>query len=256
MKDDRYSRQEMFYPIGEEGQRKIGEGRVCLIGVGALGSAISNNLTRAGVGHLRIVDRDRVELSNLQRQVLFTEEDVKEGRNKAEAAKTHLTEINSGIEIEAHVMDVGPDNIEALIKDVDVVVDGTDNLDIRYLINEACHKHGIPWVYGGVAGSNGMVMDIFPGEGPCLECLLGGFPDEGSFDTANTAGIINSITTTVAAYETAETLKILIGSDSVLRQAVAMDLWENYVEFFDVDRDPDCPVCGKNIYSHLGHKQE
>ena len=250
-KDGRYSRQEMFYPIGEEGQKKISSGRVCIIGIGALGTAISNNIVRAGVGFVRLVDRDRVELSNLQRQVLFTEEDAKEKRYKARAAKAHLEKINSEITIEEHVMDVTCENIESIICDVDVVLDGTDNLDIRYLINEACHKHGIPWVYGGVAGSSGIVMDIIPKKGPCLECLLGNFPDDGSFDTANTAGIISPITTTVAAYETAEALKMLIGSEDTLRGAMALDLWENYVDFLEVEKDPNCSVCSRHEYRHL-----
>lgn len=253
----RYHRQEIFYPIGVEGQKKLSRGRVCIIGIGALGSAIANNLARAGVGYLRLIDRDIVELTNLQRQVLFTEKDAEDQIPKAVAAKDHLTEINSEIELDPMIVDVNPHNIEKLIEGVDVVVDGTDNLEIRYLLNEACDKHGIRWVYGGVVGSGGMVMNILPGEGPCLQCLLGEFPEDGTYDTCDTVGVISPITTIVAAYETAETMKMLIGDDDTLvRQAISLDTWDSFTEFFDVDKDPECPVCGKHNYSRLEHKQK
>ena len=252
----RYHRQEIFEPIGPEGQAKLAAGRVCIIGIGALGSAIANNLARAGVGYLRIIDRDIVEVTNLQRQVLFTEADAAEQIPKAIAAKEHLSQINSGIEIDARVMDVNPFNVEKLITDVDVVVDGTDNLEIRYLLNEACIKHGIRWVYGGVVGSGGMMMNILPGEGPCLQCLLGPLPEDGTYDTCDTVGVISAITTTIAAYETAETMKMLVGSESLCRQAISLDMWDSFTEFFDVDPDPDCPVCGRHQYERLEHRQK
>lgn len=256
MEVGRYHRQEIFYPIGKEGQKKLAEGRVCIIGIGALGSSIANNLARAGVGYLRLIDRDIVELTNLQRQVLFTEADARDQIPKAEAAKDHLLQINSGIEYDARIVDVNPYNVEKLISDVDVVVDGTDNLEIRYLLNEACDKHGVRWVYGGVVGSGGMVMNILPGEGPCLECLLGPLPEDGTYDTCDTVGVISPITNIVAAYESAETMKLLVGSESVCRQAISLDAWDSYTEFFDVDPDPDCPVCGKHQYTRLEQRQK
>ncbi len=256
MEVGRYHRQEIFYPIGKEGQKKLAEGRVCIIGIGALGSSIANNLARAGVGYLRLIDRDIVELTNLQRQVLFTEADARDQIPKAEAAKDHLYQINSEIEYDARIVDVNPYNVEKLIADVDVVVDGTDNLEIRYLLNEACDKHGVRWVYGGVVGSGGMVMNILPGEGPCLECLLGPLPEDGTYDTCDTVGVISPITNIVAAYESAETMKLLVGSESVCRQAISLDAWDSYTEFFDVDPDPDCPVCGKHQYTRLEQRQK
>lgn len=169
----------------------------------------------------------------------------------------HLSQMNSEVELDARIVDVNPFNIEKLITDVDVVVDGLDNLETRYLLNEACDKHGIKYVYGGVVGSGGMCMNILPGEGgPCLECLLGELPEEGTYDTCDTVGVISPITNIVASYEAAETMKILIGSESICRQAISMDAWDSYTEFFDVDKNPECPVCGKHQYTRLEHKQK
>ena len=256
MQVGRYHRQEIFYPIGQEGQAKLAAGRVCIIGIGALGASVASMLAAAGVGYLRLIDRDIVELTNLQRQVLFTEADAAEQVPKAEAARARLAEMNSEVEIEAQIVDVNPYNVEKLITDVDVVVDGLDNLETRYLLNEACQKNGIRYVYGGVVGSGGMVMNVLPGEGPCLECLLGPLPEEGSYDTCDTVGVISPITNIVASYEAAETMKLLVGSESVCRQAISMDAWDSYTEFFDVDPDPDCPVCGRHQYTRLEHRQK
>ncbi len=252
----RYHRQEIFFPIGEEGQEKLKAGRVCVIGVGALGSFVANNLARAGVGYLRLIDRDIVELSNLQRQVLFTERDAREQVPKAEAAKAHLAEMNHEVQIEAVIADVNPYNVEKFISDVDLVIDGTDNLETRYLLNEACDKLKIRWIYGGVVGSGGTMMNILPGEGPCLECLLGPLPEEGTYETCDTAGVISPITGIVAAYQTAEAMKMLTGSEALLRQAVTLDAWDSFTEFFEVEKDPECPVCGKRHYSRLQNRQK
>lgn len=252
----RYHRQEIFYPIGREGQEKLRAGRVCVIGIGALGASVANMLAQAGVGYLRLIDRDIVELTNLQRQVLFTEEDAREQVPKAEAAREHIARMNAEIQVDARIVDVNPYNVENLIDGVDVVVDGLDNLETRYLLNEACHKHGVRYVYGGVVGSGGMVMNVLPGEGPCLECLLGPLPEEGTYDTCDTAGVISPITNIVASYEAAETMKLLVGSESVLHQAISVDAWDSYTDFFDVDQDPDCPVCGKHQYAHLERREK
>lgn len=256
MQVGRYHRQEIFYAIGKEGQQKLQQSRVCIIGIGALGASVANMLAQAGVGYLRLIDRDIVELTNLQRQALFTEADVEQQLPKAEAARMHISQMNSEIEIEAKIVDVNPYNIEKLITDVDVVVDGLDNLETRYLLNEACDKHKIRYVYGGVVGSGGMCMNVLPGEGPCLECLLGPLPEEGSYDTCDTVGVISPITNIVASYEAAETMKLLLDSESVCRQAISLDAWDSYTEFFDVDKDPECPVCGKHQYTRLEHRQK
>ncbi len=256
MQVGRYHRQEIFYPIGKEGQEKLAAGRVCIIGVGAQGGSVASMLAAAGVGYLRLIDRDVVEFSNLQRQVLFTEEDAREQLPKAEAARARLAQMNSEVEIEAQIVDVNPYNVEKLITDVDVVVDGLDNLQTRYLLNEACQKHSIPYVYGGVVGSGGMMMNVLPGEGPCLECLLGPLPEEGTYDTCDTVGAISPITNIIASYEAAETMKLLVGSESVCRQAISLDAWDSYTEFFDVDKEPECPVCGKHRYERLEHRQK
>ena len=256
MQVGRYHRQEIFYPIGKEGQKKLQQSRVCIIGIGALGASVANMLAQAGVGYLRLIDRDIVELTNLQRQALFTEADVQQQLPKAEAARMHLSQMNSEVELDARIVDVNPFNIEKLITDVDVVVDGLDNLETRYLLNEACDKHKIRYVYGGVVGSGGMCMNILPGEGPCLECLLGELPEEGTYDTCDTVGVISPITNIVASYEAAETMKILLDSESICRQAISMDAWDSYTEFFDVDQDPECPVCGKHQYTRLEHRQK
>jgi len=252
----RYHRQEIFYPIGREGQKKLEQGRVCIIGIGALGASVANMLAQAGVGYLRLIDRDIVELTNLQRQALFTEADVEQQLPKAEAARAHIAQMNSGIEIEAVIADVNPYNVEKFIADVDIIVDGLDNLETRYLLNEACDKHKKPYVYGGVVGSGGMMMNILPGETPCLECLMGPLPEEGSYDTCDTVGVISPITNIVASYEAAETMKILVGSESICRQAITLDAWDSYTEFFEVDKDPECPVCGKHKYTRLEHRQK
>lgn len=252
----RYHRQELFYPIGKDGQQQLLESRVAIIGIGALGSAIANNLTRAGVGYLRLIDRDIVEYSNLQRQVLFDEQDAKNMMPKSEAARQHLKQINSSISIDAKITDVNPFNIESLIEDIDLLIDGTDNLEIRYLMNEACQKHHLNWIYGGVVCSSGTTMNILPGRGPCLHCLLGTLPDQGSYDTCDTVGVISPISNIIASYETSEAIKILIGAEEISTQALTIDVWDNVAEYFDVEIDPECPVCQKHQYHMLSHLQK
>lgn len=247
----RYKRQIFFYGIGEDGQKKLLDSRVCIIGLGALGSVIANNLCRSGVGYLRIIDRDYVEKSNLQRQILFTENDALESLPKVMAAYHHLTEINSEITVEPVIADVNSSNIEAYIKDVDLVIDGTDNFEIRFLINEACDKHGIKWIYGGAIAGSGATMNILQDGGPCFRCFMQEMPEEGSYPTCSTEGVINSITGIVASYEAAEAVKILIGSSDVSRQYHAIDVWDNTSDYFSIDKNPDCPVCGQKKYELL-----
>jgi len=208
---ERYSRQVLFRDIGEAGQRKIMQARVLLCGCGALGSALADGLTRAGVGFLRIVDRDFVELSNLQRQVLFDEQDIAEQLPKAIAAGRKLRRINSSIEIETLVADIDHTNILKLFEGVDLVLDGMDNFETRFLINDAALETRIPWIYGGCIGSHGQTMAIFPFETACLRCLIEEVPGPGATETCDTAGIIGPAVNVVASLQVTAALKFLAG---------------------------------------------
>lgn len=252
--DDRYSRQEAFFGIGKDGQKKLSESRVAIIGLGALGTVTANNLARAGVGFLRLIDRDYVELSNLQRQSLYTEQDAKEAIPKAAAACEHLKQINSCIEMETVIADVNSSNIDSLIEDVDLVMDATDNFEVRMLVNEACHHHQKTWIYGGALGASGMTMNFIPGEDkPCLCCLMGtDLSAPGSEPTCATAGVLNTTTNIIASLQCTEALKILTGSDAVRTQLLVMDLWENSFDLIAAAKDPECPVCAKGEYQYYG----
>lgn len=233
---DRYSRQERFTAIGREGQQRLAESHVLVCGCGALGSVIANSLVRAGVGKLRIVDRDFLEYNNLQRQVLYDEADVASGLPKAIVAKEKLQRINGSVEIEAIVTDIDHTNMERLMDGVDLVLDGTDNFETRFLINDAAVKLGIPWVYGGCIGAEGQTMTILPGETPCLRCLLQETPPAGSTPTCDTAGILGPIINVIASVEVTEALKLLTdNSDAVSRSLGVFDLWENRVRHVGID---------------------
>ena len=252
MNQKRYSRQIIYKNIGSEGQEKISAARVTIFGMGALGSIIANNLCRAGVGYLRLVDRDYVELSNLQRQVLFDEGDAEAAIPKAEAAFNHLSGINSEIRLEPVIAQVDSSNIEELIRGVDLVMDGSDNMELRFLINEACHKLKIPWVYGGVLGASGNCMTIIPGEGPCFRCLVPEVPPPGSYPTCATAGVLSMAPNIIGSMESAEALKIITGSPALNQQLFVLDVWNNTAEYLNLSKDPDCPVCGRGEYEFLG----
>ncbi|MFP6678351.1 MAG: ThiF family adenylyltransferase [Pirellulaceae bacterium] len=233
---DRYSRQERFASIGKEGQERLRHSHVLVCGCGALGSVIANSLVRAGVGRLRIVDRDFLELNNLQRQVLYNEDDVRSGLPKAIVAKKRLDQINSDVEIEAIVADINHTNIEEFLQDVDVVLDGTDNFETRFLINDAAVKHRIPWVYGGCIGAEGQTMTVLPGETACLRCLLQEMPPPGSSPTCDTAGILGTIINVIASIEVTETMKILTGNrDAISKSLGVFDLWDNRVRHVGLD---------------------
>jgi adenylyltransferase/sulfurtransferase len=249
---ERYKRQITFDGVGEEGQRKLAVSRVCVVGVGALGTIVANSLCRSGVGFLRLVDRDYVEETNLQRQILFTERDVSESLPKAIAAADHLSKINSSVTIEPIVDDVNASNIERFIEGADLVIDGSDNFETRFLINEACDKHKIKWIYGGVVASGGATMNILQEPTtPCFRCFMPEMPEAGAYPTCNTVGVINPITNIIASYETAEAMKILIGAEEVSRRYLAIDVWENYAEYIEVEKNPDCPVCVRGEYGLL-----
>lgn len=249
----RYSRQELFAPIGREGQRSIASGHVLIVGAGALGAGAAESLVRAGVGRLTIVDRDYVEFSNLQRQQLYGEEDARRGLPKAVAARNRLMQINSQVSVEAVVADVTAADLSAFPPGVNLILDATDNFDTRMLINDYAQKHGIPWIYGACVGSYGLTCTIIPGATPCLNCLLGELPAGG--ETCDTAGIIGPTVQMVVAHQTAEALKLLVGDRKALRgKLVSFDLWHNRQAAIDVAglRKDDCPSCGlRRTYPYL-----
>ena len=239
----RYSRQTLFPEIGEEGQRKLGGSSVVIIGCGALGTVIATSLVRAGVGKVKIIDRDFIEYHNLQRQVLFDEEDIKNQLPKAIAAERHLKKVNSSIEIEGIVADVNYTNIERLVAGADLILDGLDNFETRLLINDVSLKHGIPWVYGGAIAASGMTMNIIPGETPCFRCLYGS-SGRGITLTCDTAGVISPAPFIIASLQTAEAMKILVGSKEVNRDLIMIDVWRGQLSRLEVSRHADCPACG------------
>ncbi len=251
--DDRYSRQSRFWGIGEAGQARIRAGHVVVVGCGALGSAGVSLLARAGVGRITVVDRDFVELSNLQRQVLFEEADAVAGLPKAIAAARAVARINASVEVRPFVADVTAANVGGFVAGADVVLDGTDNFETRYLVNDACVKQGIPWVYGGAIGSTGMAMTIVPGETACFRCLFPAPPPAGSMETCETAGVLAAAVVTVAAIQAAEALKLLVGDrENRSPGLTAVDVWTNdHVQAEGKMRDPACPCCGQRRFEYL-----
>lgn len=243
---DRYSRQSLFAPIGESGQQKLGTKHVLIIGLGALGTGTSEALTRAGIGKLTIVDRDYVEWSNLQRQQLYTEADAAGHIPKAIAAKKRLQVINSEIEITEHIVDVTPLELENLSENIDLILDATDNFEIRMIINDHSQKHRIPWIYGSCVGSYGISYTVLPGKTPCLYCLMEEVPLGGT--TCDTVGIIQPTVGMVVVQQTAEALKLLTENETALRhKLISFDLWMNEQSAIDVAalKNPNCPSCGK-----------
>jgi molybdopterin/thiamine biosynthesis adenylyltransferase len=252
--DERYSRQTRFTPIGETGQQRLASARVLLIGLGALGTVAADQLVRSGIGFLRMVDRDFVELSNLQRQSLFDEEDIRNNLPKAAAAEARLRRINSSVEIEATVDDVNPTNVEDYIADVDLVLDALDNFETRFVVNDACAKHRKPWIYTAAVGSYGLVMPILPGTTPCLRCLLGSLPAPGTSPTCETAGVIAPITHIIASMQVSEALKFLTGNlDPESVRLTAYDVWSHRFQRIDVGKESmaTCPVCSESKFEYL-----
>src|SRR5690606_38749919 len=241
---ERYSRQVRFEGIGRFGQQRISQGRVVVIGCGALGTVSSEMLARAGVGTLRVIDRDFVELSNLQRQTLFTEADITNTTPKAIAAEKALSAINSEINIEGVVADVTFENIEQLCSDFDLIIDGSDNFEIRFLINDFSIKYRIPWIYGAAVGSFGVAFPIMPGKSACLACLFENPPPAGTTETCDTAGVIASITHIVASFQATQALRLLTGGNP-LPEILQVDIWNNDWRVVKADqRSPYCPCCG------------
>lgn len=251
--NERYSRQVLFAGIGREGQERLLASRVLLVGCGALGASHAEMLARAGVGTLRVVDRDFVEYTNLQRQTLFSEDDASSRIPKAIAAKNRIGRINSEIDVEPVVTDVNNSNIESLIDGCDLVLDGTDNFQIRYLVNDACVKHGKPWIYGAAVSGYGTTMTILPGKTPCLRCIFEEMPDAGSSPTCDTAGVIMPIISSVSSVQVTEALKLLTGkSNSLHGSLMQIDIWESeWRKIKLAEPDPDCMACGKHEFEFL-----
>lgn len=255
---ERYSRQMLFKPIGIEGQKEIGKKHVLIVGVGALGTHTSELLARAGVRKLTLIDRDYVDRSNLQRQHLFTEKDAEGQWPKAEAAKERLENINSQVEVEAIVAQADAVLLEGLIEDVDLLVDGTDNFETRFLMNDIAQKYRIPYVFGSCVGSFGMTFTIVPRQTPCLQCLIKKLPIQGQ--TCDTVGIIAPAVQMVTAHQGAEALKILSGDMNAVRKTyISFDLWENEYLSLKADalKESGCLSCGESPeYPFLQSDQE
>ena len=249
----RYSRQVILPGWGREGQERLAQKTAVIVGCGALGSHIASHLVRTGVGRLVLADRDFVEWHNLPRQALYAESDAAAAVPKAVAAARRLRQINSSAEINEHVIDVNADTVEHLIADADVVMDGADNFEVRYLLNEACVKRDIPWVYGGVLGTYGLTAPIIPGETPCLRCMLGPMPPVGAVPTCETAGVFGPVVAVIAALEVTEGLKILLGRrEELLRSLMMVDVWSGDFERAQTEKGKTrCPVCDDGCYELL-----
>jgi molybdopterin-synthase adenylyltransferase len=242
MADDRYARQIRFAPLGTAGQARLQEASVAIVGCGALGTMSAAALTRAGMGHIRIIDRDYVELSNLPRQWLFDEQDAAEALPKAIAAQRHLARINSTAKIDARVADVSAATIDELLEDAELVVDATDNFETRFLLNDYCVREGRPWIYGAAVGSYGLAMPVLPGKGPCLRCVYPE-PPGGAQPTCDTAGVINSITSMVASWQSGLAQRWLSGDRELPTRLTTFDVWKAETRQLNVTRDKDCPCC-------------
>jgi len=249
---ERYSRQILFPSIGEQGQERLLASRAVVVGCGALGSFQAAALARAGVGEIVLIDRDYVEPSNLQRQWLFDEADAADALPKAVAAARKLGALNSSVRVHAVVADLVPQNAEELLLPADVLLDGADNFDTRYLLNDVAVKHGVPWIYGAAVSSYGATMPVLPGASACLACLWPA-PPGGQQPTCDTAGILNIVPSLVASLQVADALKILAGRPTEVQpRLLSVDVWKNtWREISTRDRDPDCPACGRRVFRHL-----
>ena len=249
---ERYSRQELFQGVGEVGQTRLRAARIAIVGCGATGSAVASLLARAGVGTIRIIDRDYVEPSNLQRQTLFDEADARESLPKAIAAARKISAFNSDVVVDAQVADLTPSNVESLLEGSALVLDGTDNFETRYLVNDYAVKHGVPWIYAAAVGSYGVTLNVLPGRTACLACI---FPDSpsGAVETCETSGILNSAVSLIASIEATEAIKFLIGAEKKLRRTLlSWDVWENETAELDAHLPrADCRACGKRDFIHL-----
>lgn len=250
--DSRYSRQMRFASWGEQGQARFGASGVAIVGCGALGTVQAEILTRAGIGLLRIIDRDLVELSNLQRQFLFSEADAKDGTPKAVAAARRLAQINSEVALEPIVADLSPSNIEELLEGIDLILDATDNFETRYLINDFSVRETIPWIYGAAVASYGLKLAIIPHVTACLKCIYPE-PPQGAQETCETAGVLGTVTAAIAAFQTADAMKILaVPPADFISRLITLDLWTGEIrQLAPPSRDPDCTCCARRDFVHL-----
>jgi len=250
----RYSRHIILKEIGIEGQKKLKNSKVVVAGCGALGCVSSNLLARAGLGKLVLVDRDIVELTNLQRQILYTDKDV--NRPKAEVAKEVLSNANPDIEIESIVTDLSSENAEEIISGCDVVVDATDNMETRYLINDVCVKNGIPWIYGGAISTHGMILTIVPKKTACFRCFFPKPPGAGVLPTCEIAGVLNTIPSIIASIQATEALKVLLGKfEDINKELTIIDIWNNDFRRIPVPIDERCETCKKENFEFLENKK-
>jgi molybdopterin/thiamine biosynthesis adenylyltransferase len=249
---ERYSRQILFREIGEQGQERLLASHAVIVGCGALGSLQAMALAGAGVGRLSIIDRDYVETSNLQRQFLFDESDAAEALPKAAAAERHLRRINSGIEIHGIIEDLNPSNAGELLDGAEVILDGTDNFETRYLINDFAVSRGIPWIYGAAVSSYGLTMPVIPGRTACLRCVYPE-PPAGAQPTCDTAGVLNALTAAIASLQVADAMKILSGRcEALIPHITTIDVWSGSIRQIDQPpRDPDCPTCAHRNFIHM-----
>jgi len=252
---ERYSRQILFSPIGKAGQRKLSGSRAAIVGCGALGSHQAAALVRAGVGELLIVDRDYVEESNLQRQCLFDERDAAESLPKAVAAEAHLKQANSNVTVRGIVADLTAGNAAATLAGIDLLLDGTDNFETRYLLNDLSLREGFPWIYGAAVGSYGVTMTVVPGQGPCLACVFPQ-PPSGIQPTCDTDGILSATASAVASIQVAEAMKLLLGDHGALhRKLISFDVWENRFQTIDASApDQHCKACQHREFMHLSSR--
>lgn len=245
MTDARFDRQVRFASLGAEGQARLEGARVLLVGTGALGGVLAQTLTRAGVGQLILVDRDVVELSNLPRQVLFEERHAREGTPKVNAALESLQRVGGPTRLEAHALHVDASNLDSLATGCDLVLDGTDNLSTRYLINDWAIEHQTPWIYGGVVGGGGLVLPVVPGEGPCLRCVFREPPPAGTLPTCDTAGVILPAVSAVASLQAGLALRLLASPADLEPALLEVDVWHGRVRRLTAAVDPACPCCMK-----------
>lgn len=251
---DRYHRQTLLPQLGTAGQARLSAASAVIVGCGALGCSSAELLARAGVGKIRIVDRDIVELTNLQRQVLFDEEDATQSLPKAVAARDRLAKINSSIQIEARVADLDGSNVESLVAEMQIIIDGTDNVATRYLLNDASLKFGRPWIYGACVGSEGRMLAVFPDHGPCLRCLFPTPPNPADLPACDTAGVLGPVAAMVGALQATAAIKIFSGNASaVAAELVSFDLWNNRIHATPVAdaKRSDCPACALRQFEFL-----
>ncbi len=248
---DRYARQRLLEVFGSDGQERLAAASALVVGCGALGSNLASLLARAGVGSLRLVDRDLLDVTNLHRQVLYDEADVEAGLPKAVAAARRLRAVNSEVRIEEVVADVTPRTLAPLLDGIDLVLDGTDNFETRYLVNDACVQRGLPWIYGGVVGTVGMTLAVLPGRGPCLRCVFPEPPPAGALPTCDTEGVLNTGPALVAAMQATAAIKHWVDPDSMDTRLRHIDLWQGTVRVLDVLRTEDCATCVRGEYTFL-----